>query len=204
MQSPDFQDKQIQTFLGSYTELKHDTLLYAKQSYAEKGGGGDEECTIQPLVRGFVEPNVAFWQKLEGLYQPTEDFYNQYNLFQNGAEFSRLDEFKGIISFYEGFAEKEMSGTKIGDDDYEKLRTTGLSFMAQPFGGEDTARTKIQGSRRLSQISQPTRLMARCSMKEMGIRILCWPTWTMRTNLASWSASHSIIMSLHSLSAANG
>src|SRR5207249_6647869 len=33
MRSPVFPDKQIQTFLGSYTELKHDTLLYAKQSY---------------------------------------------------------------------------------------------------------------------------------------------------------------------------
>ena len=41
MQSPNFLDKQIQTSLGSYAELKHDTLLYAKQSYAEEGGGGE-------------------------------------------------------------------------------------------------------------------------------------------------------------------
>jgi hypothetical protein len=32
MQSRLFPIKQLQTFLGSYTELKHDTLLYAKQS----------------------------------------------------------------------------------------------------------------------------------------------------------------------------
>ncbi len=136
MQSPNFSDKQIQTFLGSYTELKHDTLLYAKQSYAEKGGG-EEECTIQPLVRGFVEPNVAFWKKLQGLINRTEDFYNQYNLFQNSAAFSRLDDFKSIVGFYDGLAEKEMNGAPISDDDYEKLRTTSLSFMAQPFGGQD-------------------------------------------------------------------
>ncbi len=40
MQSRLFPIKQLQTFLGSYTELKHDTLLYAKQSYAELGDGG--------------------------------------------------------------------------------------------------------------------------------------------------------------------
>jgi hypothetical protein len=30
--------------LGSYTELKHDTLLYVKQAYAEMGGGGAGPC----------------------------------------------------------------------------------------------------------------------------------------------------------------
>jgi hypothetical protein len=27
--------KNLTTYLGSYTELKHDTLLYVKQAYAE-------------------------------------------------------------------------------------------------------------------------------------------------------------------------
>ncbi len=33
-----YQTKQLVTYLGSYTELKHDTLLYVKQAYAELGG----------------------------------------------------------------------------------------------------------------------------------------------------------------------
>ncbi|MBQ9553733.1 DUF3160 domain-containing protein [bacterium] len=32
--------KNMATYMSSYAELKHDTLLYAKQSYAEMGGGG--------------------------------------------------------------------------------------------------------------------------------------------------------------------
>ena len=35
--------KDLQTALGSWTELKHDTILYAKQVMAEMGGGGPEE-----------------------------------------------------------------------------------------------------------------------------------------------------------------
>ena len=31
--------KDLNTILGSWTELKHDTLLYAKQVMAEMGGG---------------------------------------------------------------------------------------------------------------------------------------------------------------------
>ncbi|MEK7618727.1 MAG: DUF3160 domain-containing protein, partial [Patescibacteria group bacterium] len=67
MQKPSFLDKQIQTFLGSYTELKHDTLLYAKQSYAELGGGGGDDDKLPPIVKGLVEPNVLFWRKLDAL-----------------------------------------------------------------------------------------------------------------------------------------
>jgi len=38
--------------LGSWTELKHDTILYAKQVMAEMGGGGP-----QTPPHGYVEPN---------------------------------------------------------------------------------------------------------------------------------------------------
>ena len=39
--SPLYVFKNLNTYLGSYTELKHDTLLYVKQAYAEMGGAGD-------------------------------------------------------------------------------------------------------------------------------------------------------------------
>jgi hypothetical protein len=35
--------KDLHTALGSWTELKHDTILYAKQVIAEMGGGGADE-----------------------------------------------------------------------------------------------------------------------------------------------------------------
>ena len=31
--------KELNTFLGSWTELKHDTILYTKQVYADEMGG---------------------------------------------------------------------------------------------------------------------------------------------------------------------
>lgn len=136
MQAPAFSDKQIQTFLGSYTELKHDTLLYAKQSYAEKGGGGDEEPPLPPVVKGFVEPNMDFWSKLLMLIDANKQMFNANNVFQNHTALSRLQDFKGIVSFYQGIAQKELNGQPITEDEYEKLRDTDLSFMADPFGGE--------------------------------------------------------------------
>lgn len=136
MQAASFLDKQIQTFLGSFTELKHDTLLYAKQNYAERGGGGDDS-PIPPVVKGFVEPNMEFWNKFNELLDNTEQVFTQNNLFKDSAVLSRLQDFKAISKFYTEIAQKELQNQKISDDDYEKLRTTKLSFMAQPFEAGD-------------------------------------------------------------------
>ncbi len=135
MRAVSFLDKQIQTFLGSYAELKHDTLLYAKQSYAELGGGGDNR-PVPPVVKGFVEPNLDFWNKFNELIARTEEFFVKNDLLKDSNALSRLRTFKETAIFYGDIAKKELQGTAISDDDYEKLRTTRLSYMAAPFGGE--------------------------------------------------------------------
>ena len=61
-----WQYKSLNTALASWTELKHDTILYAEQAGAEMGAG--EEFEIPPYVppgpKGYVEPNPAFFQQL--------------------------------------------------------------------------------------------------------------------------------------------
>jgi len=143
MQSRSFLDKQIQTFLGSYAELKHDTLLYAKQSYAELGAGGNDQ-PIPPLVKGFVEPNLEFWNRFNKLIDSTELLFEDNNLFADQSAKERLSQFKKIVTLYTGVAEKELRSQTISDDDYEALRTTKLAFMAQPFEAVDPTETSGQ------------------------------------------------------------
>jgi hypothetical protein len=71
MQSEAWQDKQLNTTLGSWAELKHDTILYAKQVYAELGGGPPPPEPIPP--RGYVEPVPAFYSRLAALSRMTLD-----------------------------------------------------------------------------------------------------------------------------------
>ncbi len=132
MQSKSFLSKQIQSFLGSYAELKHDTLLYAKQSYAELGAGAPD-LPIPPIVKGFVEPNLEFWNRFNTLLDRTSSLFNDNGVFKEGSALNRLSEFKEYAAFYKAIAEKELRSEAISDDDYEKLRTIKLSFMAQPF-----------------------------------------------------------------------
>jgi hypothetical protein len=53
--------KDLNSAVGSYTELKHDTILYAKQVMAEAGGE-----YIEPL-KGFVEPEPVVFSRLLSL-----------------------------------------------------------------------------------------------------------------------------------------
>ena len=53
--------------LGSFAELKHDTVLYGKAVMAEMGGGGEFE-----IPKSYVEPNVELYEKLNWLLEFTK------------------------------------------------------------------------------------------------------------------------------------
>jgi hypothetical protein len=57
--------KSMLTAHGAWAELRHDTLLYVKQSYAERAGDGDFEPTFRtkpvPNPVHYIEPNLAYW-----------------------------------------------------------------------------------------------------------------------------------------------
>ena len=132
MQGKLFPVKQLQTFLGSYTELKHDTLLYAKQNFAEMGSGADEKRP--PVPKGFVEPNLAFWQELQRLVTYTAAGFKKFGIFKGELEeYGRLTAFKERVDFYTAVAVKELQGTPLSEAEYENLRSWRLSILAKPF-----------------------------------------------------------------------
>jgi hypothetical protein len=58
--------KTLNTQLASWAELRHDTILYAKQSYTAGGG-----ACLYPS--GFVEPRVEFWNRLSVMAASTAE-----------------------------------------------------------------------------------------------------------------------------------
>ncbi|MCD6568850.1 DUF3160 domain-containing protein [bacterium] len=69
MQTEAYQDKNLNTFLASWTQLHHDTILYTKQSGIIAEGGGSPE---HPPSRGYVEPVPEFYSRLLLLAKITE------------------------------------------------------------------------------------------------------------------------------------
>jgi len=63
-EKPGWNLKAMNSAHGTWAELRHDTILYVKQSYAEMSGGGpDITYRTKPLPEPihYIEPNVPFW-----------------------------------------------------------------------------------------------------------------------------------------------
>ena len=63
MQSPAWVDKDLNSALGSWAELRHDTILYAKQSETFETA----EPEPPPFIMGYVEPNPEVYARLAAL-----------------------------------------------------------------------------------------------------------------------------------------
>jgi len=72
-QKPAWNTKALLTSHAAWAELRHDTILYVKQVYAEKAGGGDMEPTYRtiPYQRPihYIEPNLPFFLTMESLLE---------------------------------------------------------------------------------------------------------------------------------------
>lgn len=148
MQAQPFADKQIESFLGSYTELKHDTLLYAKQSYAELGAGGPDEKDPPPVPKGFIEPNLPFWNRLLQLIAKQKDLFTRLELLKETNAPYRLNQFEDSVVFFASLAQKELSGVAVTEEEYEQLRTTPLAYIADPLDSsvipdEESGKTEL-------------------------------------------------------------
>ncbi|GHV85925.1 hypothetical protein AGMMS50230_15330 [Spirochaetia bacterium] len=118
-----WRSKDLNTVIGSWTELKHDTLLYAKQSYAEWGGGSEDPPEILPVPKGYVEPNIEFYDRLEALMTYVSAGLKSQNLLHREIE-TRTDRFLEQLQFYRRLAVAELANEKISDKDFEKLQSS--------------------------------------------------------------------------------
>jgi hypothetical protein len=128
MTTDNWQKKNLGTVLGSYTELKHDTLLYAKQSYAELGGGGDNPDEIPPVPMGYVEADYTFWNRLVNLSEMTANGLKARDLMPEGY-LNRYNQLNEYLAFYQDIAKKELTNEIISEEDFEKLRKSGHVFQ---------------------------------------------------------------------------
>lgn len=119
MQNQAWTLKQLETWLGSWTELKHDTILYAKQVYAEMGGG--EEPTDD---RGYVEPNPLVYGRLASLTRMTIDGLSSRGLLAEDDRKS-MEELESLALQLKTISEKELAQKPLTDEEYELIRSFG-------------------------------------------------------------------------------
>ncbi len=111
--------KNLQSYLGSYTELKHDTVLYSKQILAEMGGG-----EITQDDRGYVEPEPELYARLAALSASTAEGLEKYGVI-NDADKANLKKLEQLAKQLEAISIKELKGETLSSEEYDLIRSYG-------------------------------------------------------------------------------
>ncbi len=135
MQSAAWQDKQLTTALGSWTELKRDTILYAKQVYAERGYDSLEPPDPE-RPKGYVEPTPLLYARIAALSRMTIAGLDARGLL---AEEDRgaLEAMAQIAERLQTIAEKQLRNETPTADEYEFIRFYGAEIEALTFAADD-------------------------------------------------------------------
>ncbi len=110
--------KDLQTMLGSWTELKHDTILYAKQA------GGLGGAMPQEPPPGYVEPNPEVYARLAALAEQTVAGLEQYGLLGD-VEKRLLTNLQTQLERLQAMAEAELAGRPLTNEELELIRGYG-------------------------------------------------------------------------------
>jgi len=121
MQTTAWQDKELTTALASWAELRHDTILYAKQSYTLKL---TSILPSQKSVVGYVEPVPEFYNRLLALTKMTNKGLSEMNVLDEEAK-SRLNNLEGILKKLVEISKKELQNEELAKDDYNFIKNFG-------------------------------------------------------------------------------
>jgi hypothetical protein len=133
-----YQTKSLNTALASWAQLRHDTILYAKQSYTMGFGGG---IPREPeLVGGYVEPLPEFYARLLALTRMSSRGLAAMKVLDDAAT-KRLAGFEKIIERLLAISEKELANQKLSDADAKYIYDFG-STLEGVMRAPDSARVR--------------------------------------------------------------
>jgi hypothetical protein len=106
---PAYADKCLVTVSGSWAQLRHDTILYAKQSYTMLATAMPTQPKedLHPVV--YVEPKPAVFAQVVSLVGQMMQGLKQYGVLSDDAN-TRLDELSVMSGSLQSIAEKESKG----------------------------------------------------------------------------------------------
>jgi len=133
-ETPAWNIKSQITAHATWAELRHDTILYVKQTMAERAGDGDFEPTFrtEPLPKPvhYIEPNLPFWEGSLVSVIKLMAVYEYYDLLNDESSFtleSLVNMYKRIIDI----VKNEAANLPVSSEDLDWIPTisTALSRL---------------------------------------------------------------------------
>jgi len=132
--------EKLQTFTGSWTELRHDTILYAKQSYTPK------IISVPPTPApntAYVEPYPQTYLRLTGLLNMTLDGLEELQLLSTDINDS-LTSFRDTLKLFLNASVMELEGKDLPQNTQMEIRDAAETFTSiLDVASEKTQKTMI-------------------------------------------------------------
>lgn len=112
--------KSLNAALGAWTELRHDTVLYVKQSYTSAPRG----ISIPPPPLAYVEPQPLVYWRLGKMVAHLREQLDAYKLLLSSVR-ACLIEFEALLDELRVLAIKELRGEPLDDGEMSRLTDIG-------------------------------------------------------------------------------
>jgi hypothetical protein len=138
MRNDAWMDKSLNTALASWAELRHDTILYGKQSGAECGGDPPPE-----VIGGYVEPNIELYEKLLWLTRYSRENLAARQILPVDLE-NRMQNFEDLLQFLINCSVKQLRNEELSVEEYNTLLTYGgtLEYLTSSLASEEGERIR--------------------------------------------------------------
>ena len=138
MQTDAWQDKELSTSLASWTELRHDTILYAKQTYAiatDLPVFGDKPV-------GYVEPVPEFYNRLLALTRMTESGLEEMDALDEDSRW-RFKSLEQTLEKLIEISEKELTNEELTEEDKVYISKFGEMILMSASVDEEARKTVL-------------------------------------------------------------
>lgn len=138
MQTDAWQDKELSTSLASWTELRHDTILYTKQLYAV-----DVSLPVfgdKPV--GYVEPVPEYYNRLLALTRMTENGLEELDVLDEDTG-GRFESLESVLERLIEISEKELENEELTEEDKVYISKFGEMVLMSASVDEEARKTTL-------------------------------------------------------------
>ena len=127
MRSEVWELKDLITSLSSWAELRHDTILYVKQSYTWAVGVLKTSIPIEAKYYGYVEPNPELFARAKFAVDFLNKGLKDQGITTEEVEKS-LNKTSVMMERLENISKKELRGENLTEDDYNYIKGIDSTF----------------------------------------------------------------------------
>ncbi len=122
MRTQAWQRRQLHSALASWTQLRHDTILYAKPSFGASRGG----VSTPP---GYIEPIPVFWGRLLALTRMSIRGLGDLNVLTPEAR-QRFTQLEELLDRMLEIVGKQLTNQQLSSEDNEFIKALPVTFNA--------------------------------------------------------------------------